>query len=186
MEANPAEIPHQPLELAAFDRPVQAKDQARAIEDGIRGQLNQSHEPAMRKPREAIKSNGDDSPIFQVLAHNLGAKEYEQALRLAFSGHEAPEARVANIIPHLDPISHTPMCRLEIFVRISIHMRIRRKRDLVGCDPLTKEHASQCLAEEPLTLFRDGICSPPSPRFEALLVPWREPRPGRVRGEGGT
>jgi len=40
VEANPTQIPRQPLKLARFDRPIQAGDQACTVGDGIARQLD--------------------------------------------------------------------------------------------------------------------------------------------------
>jgi len=124
--------------------------------------------------------------MLQVLADKSIVEENEQALLVALTSHKAPETSVTCIIPYLNPIIHTSMRCLKVSIQNVDSMRIHHKRVLLDCNPLTKEHGLQCLAEESLTLFHDGIRSPPSTRPEALLVRLRELGVGCIGGKGGT
>jgi hypothetical protein len=65
-----------------------------------------------------------------------------------------------------------------VVVDAAVTMRTQYKRVFANLAPLTQENRSQCLAEESLTLSRNGVCSPPSARPSFG---------GRVFGsEGGT
>lgn len=130
------------------------------------------------------------------------------------TSHEAPEACCAHVIPHFEPLLYQAASLLvvhEAVFRARFRRRRRRqsmvvdsavvvgddvglvaidrlhtrhKRVLAGQVPLTKENSLQCLAEEPLTLSRDGVCSPPSAHLgqaPGLVAAVRV-----IGGEGGT
>lgn len=130
--------------------------------------------------------------MFQVFADESIVEENKEVLLLAFSRDKAPEARIPDIVPDLDPTAHQPMPHSPVLTQRSDSLRTRHKRVLPDRVPLTKEDGLQCLAEEPLTLFRHGIRSPPSTRPDALRLAAEEVGVGVDVGvgcggvEGGT
>jgi hypothetical protein len=129
-------------------------------------------------------------PSLEIPRNNRLIKEDKHSLLALLLRHKPAEPDAAHIIPHLDPGAHA-VCALELRLgRIQdargipvdldavVVMHTHYSRVLARLAPLTQENSTQCLAEESLTLSRNGICSPPSAGAAAGF--------GGARGEGGT
>lgn len=88
-------------------------------------------------------------------------QKYEQCSLAARLCHKASIDSIACVIPHLHPRLDTLMFLSSKALLISL-TRTHLKQLLSRESPLTVEHRGQCVAEEPLTLSRDGVRCLPS------------------------
>jgi hypothetical protein len=113
-----------------------------------------------------------DIPSLEVTSNNSLVEEHKHCLLSALLRHEPAEAHTANVIPHLDAVADDTRVPCEervlgrdAIIALSRTMHTHRKRVLARQSPLTQENSAQCLAEESLTLSRDGMCSPRLSRY---------------------
>jgi hypothetical protein len=128
-------------------------------------------------------------PSLQVSGglHDSLVKEDKHSPLALLLRHKPTEADSADIVPHLDAVSDLAVTAGRDFLHrvggavvglcVCIVKHTHHKRVLATLIPLTQENSAQCLAEESLTLNRDGVCCPPSARLTPESV---------AGGEGGT
>lgn len=204
LEADPAEVLGEDIEGLLLSVAVDADHEAGAGEVLDGAQFEESHQS--RRQSQCMpweKSRSINLPGLEVTPNHVLIEEDDHSLFVVLLCHEAAEADTAHIVPDLDPVAHQTLLldiaessqsrRVRSATRILSYidaivvddigsrntLHTHNKRVLLSQVPLTKENSPQCLAEESLTLSRNGVCSPPSAR----------PSNGVRRcfgGEGGT
>ena len=195
LKANPAEILGKKLKGGLLGVTVETDYQTIAGESVDSTELQESHQTTTVDQRMAPVSHQKrgNLPSFEVTTYDILVEEDDHGFLVDAFGNEATEADAADVVPDLDPVGNhgVPVdvgeCVDAVVIDdlgsssgiVVIVMHTHHKRVLLGQVPLTKENSPQCLAEESLTLSRDGVCSPPSARLANSV--------GRLLGgEGGT
>lgn len=121
----------------------------------------------------------EDVPSLQVARglHNSLIEEDKHGLLVVLLRNKSAEADPTDIVPHLEAVCHGARvtgANRDILDRagravvggcVCVVKHTRHQRVLLALIPLTQENRPQCLAEESLTLDRDGVCCPPSARL---------------------
>lgn len=119
----------------------------------------------------------DDIPVLEIGSNNGLVEKDEKGAQSILVGDETAEAQAGSILPDLDPLTHATGGRTsQVDGAVGRRRRRRQRSTSVGLRlvvviththhkrvlsdgvPLTKENGVQCLAEESLTFFRDGVC----------------------------
>lgn len=105
-------------------------------------------------------------PRLQILIDGRSLKEHKHALLVADIGHEPSKARASHVVPDLQPVSHRSLATSPVLQRPGFDQhallvsRTQHQRPIPRRLPLTKENSPHGVAEEPLTLSRDGVRCP--------------------------
>lgn len=111
--------------------------------------------------RDGLSEQHEHLPAFKTMSQCIIFEEDEQCSLAARLCHKTSIDGIARVIPHFHPRLDMLMFLSSMALLISL-TRTHLKQHLPRESPLTVEHRGQCVAEEPLTLSRDGMRCLPS------------------------
>ena len=150
----------------------------------------------------SLRRHMSNVPILEVRSNDRLVEEDEQSAKSILVGDKTAEAQSSSILPDLDPLTHSRVGNSHVDSAVGRGRRRRQwstsvdaclfvvvththhKRVLSDGVSLTKKNGVQCLAEESLTFFRDGVCGASAARasLETRALRRRRSPGGRPRG----